>query len=313
MNVTIQTRGLAKHFGRITALNGVDLDVEEGSIYALVGANGAGKTTFIKLLMSILRPTAGEATVLGIPAMRLAGKQFNRIAYVSENQEMPGWMTVATWMAYWRPFYPQWNRALEQQLVSQFELPLNRKLKDLSRGMRMKAAFASSLAYRPALIVLDEPFSGLDPLVRDELIEGLLDRASEATIFLSSHDLAEIESFASHVGYLADGQMLFSEEMTALSNRFRDVTVTLDDPATVPANAPPEWLQLQVNGAVVHFVHSAYAGETSEHAIHAAFPTTRSLSVDPMPLRSIFLAIAKKERHHSPAAAAKAQQGRSVA
>jgi ABC-2 type transport system ATP-binding protein len=313
MSVTIQTRGLTRHFGRIAALNDVSLDVEEGSIYALVGANGAGKTTFIKLLMNILRPTAGEATVLGIPAARLGGKQFNRIAYVSENQEMPSWMTVESWMEYWRPFYPQWDLELERQLITQFDLPMNRKLKDLSRGMRMKAAFASSLAYRPALIMLDEPFSGLDPLVRDELIEGLLDRASESTIFLSSHDLAEIESFASHVGYLADGQMLFSEEMTALSNRFRDVTVTLDGPATLPANTPPDWLQLQVNGAVVHFVHSGYAGEPSEEAIRKAFPTVRSLSFDPMALRSIFLAIAKKERHHPPAAATGAQQGRSVA
>jgi ABC-2 type transport system ATP-binding protein len=313
MNATIHTRELTKHFGRIAALDGVNLDVEEGSIYALVGANGAGKTTFIKLLMNILRPTAGEATVLGISARHLAGKHFNRIGYVSENQEMPGWMTVAAWMEYWRPFYPQWDRELEQQLINQFELPLKRRLKDLSRGMRMKAAFASSLAYRPALIVLDEPFSGLDPLVRDELIEGLLDRAPESTIFLSSHDLAEIESFASHVGYLAEGKMLFSEEMASLSNRFRDVTVTLDGPATLPAVAPPDWLQLQANGALVHFVHSGYAGEPSEHAIQAAFPTARSFSFDPMPLRSIFLAIAKSERNHLPTAASDEQQRRSVA
>ena len=177
----------------------------------------------------------------------------------------------------------------------------------------MKAAFASSLAYRPALIVLDEPFSGLDPLVRDELIEGLLDRAPEATIFLSSHDLAEIESFASHVGYLAEGQMIFSEEMTSLSNRFRDVTVTLDGPASIPAVPPPDWLQLQVNGAVVRFVHSSYAGEPTEHSIRAAFPAARSLSFDPIPLRSIFLAIAKKERHYPAIAVTEAQQGRSVA
>jgi ABC-2 type transport system ATP-binding protein len=114
-------------------------------------------------------------------------------------------MTVGGLLDYMRPFYPTWDRALEQQLVRQFDLPLGRKLKHLSRGMRMKAAFASSLAYRPPLIVLDEPFTGLDPLVRDELIEGLLERAPETTIFLSSHDLAEIESFASHVGYLEAG------------------------------------------------------------------------------------------------------------
>src|SRR5277367_6585192 len=117
------------------------------------------------------------------------------------------------------PFYNNWDRELEAQLVRQFNLPLERKLKQLSRGMRMKAALASSLAYRPALIVLDEPFTGLDPLVRDELIQGLLDSADGATILISSHDLAEIETFASHIGYLDRGRMQFSEEITALTQR----------------------------------------------------------------------------------------------
>ncbi len=94
---------------------------------------------------------------------------------------------------------------MENALVRQFQLPLDRELGELSRGMRMKAALASSLAYRPKLIVLDEPFGGLDPLVRDEVVEGLLERAPESTIFVSSHDLAEIENLASHVGYLQDG------------------------------------------------------------------------------------------------------------
>src|ERR1700688_1514221 len=172
----------------------------------------------------------------------MAGKSFTRIGYVSENQEMPEWMTTGAMLAYYRPFYPEWDSSLEKQLVRQFDLPLKRKLKHLSRGMRMKAAFASSLAYRPSLIVLDEPFSGLDPLVRDELIEGLLDRAPETTVFISSHDLAEIESFSSHIGFLEQGRLLFSEEMPVLSERFREVTVTLDSPSTLPGNCPPWWL-----------------------------------------------------------------------
>jgi len=202
MNPTIRTENLSKRFGRTVAVDSISLAVPEGSIYALVGANGAGKTTLIKLLMNILRPNAGSAQVPGIDSAKLAGSNFNRIGYVSENQELPEGMTVGGMLDYFRPFYPNWDRKLEQQLVRQFDLPLNRKLKHLSRGMKMKASFASSLAYRPSLIILDEPFSGLDPLVRNELIEGLIERASETTIFLSSHDLAEIESFSSHVGYL---------------------------------------------------------------------------------------------------------------
>jgi ABC-2 type transport system ATP-binding protein len=216
-DLAINIDGLVKQFGRTEVLRGIELAVPQGAIYALVGANGAGKTTIIKLLMNILRPTAGSAEVLGLSSRDIAGKAFARIGYVSENQDLPDGMRVGEMLDFLRPFYPSWDRELERQLVRQFDLPLDRKLKHLSRGMRMKAAFAGSLAYRPRLIVLDEPFTGLDPLVRDELIEGLLERAPETTIFLSSHDLAEIESFASHVGYLEGGRMLFSEEMAVLS------------------------------------------------------------------------------------------------
>lgn len=295
MNTAIQTQSLSKSFGKTIAVDRLDLVVPEGAIYALVGANGAGKTTLIKLLMNIIRPTAGSAQVLGIDSHAISGKAFNRIGYVSENQEMPEWMTVAGLLDYYRAFYPTWDRALEQQLIRQFDLPLTRKLKNLSRGMKMKAAFASSLAYRPPLIVLDEPFSGLDPLVRDELIEGLIERAPETTIFLSSHDLAEIESFASHVGYLEQGRLLFSEEMSVLSDRFREVTVTLESPAPLPSNLPPTWLQPQTADSVVRFIHS-HVNDRSAVEIAQVFPTARDISLDPMPLRSIFLAVAKTGR-----------------
>ena len=148
MNDVIRTHALVRNFGRTTALAGVDLEVPEGAIYALVGANGAGKTTLIKVLMNIFQPTSGSATVLGIDSRHIAGKHFARIGYVSENQEMPEWMTVRYLLDYYRSFYPSWDTALEQQLIRQFDLPLNRKLKHMSRGQRMKAAFASSL--RPA-------------------------------------------------------------------------------------------------------------------------------------------------------------------
>ena len=140
-------------------------------------------------------------------------------------------MTVEYFMNYLRPFYPTWDEQAAAELIRQFELPRGRKLRHLSHGMRMKAAMASALAFRPELIVLDEPFTGLDPLVRDELIEGLLPRAENTTVFISSHDLSEIESFASHIGFLDHGRLRFSEEMTSLSARFREIEVTLELPA----------------------------------------------------------------------------------
>jgi ABC-2 type transport system ATP-binding protein len=296
MNPAISTQSLSKRFGRTVAVDGLNLTVPEGAIYALVGANGAGKTTIIKVLMNIFPPTAGRADVLGINSRKLAGKAFTRIGYVSENQEMPDWMTVGAMLDYFRAFYPQWDRTLEQQLIRQFDLPLKRKLKHLSRGMKMKAAFASSLSYRPALIVLDEPFSGLDPLVRDELIEGLIERAPETTIFLSSHDLAEIETFSSHVGYLERGRLLFSEEMSVLANRFREVTVTLESPSPLPGNLPDSWLQPQTADCVLRFVHSDFNEESSPRELAERFPSARDVSFDPMSLRAIFLAVAKSAR-----------------
>ena len=300
-NAVIRTEGLRKSFGRAgfgetEVLRGIDVAVPRGAIYALVGANGAGKTTTIKVMMNILRPSSGRSEVLGWDSRTLTGERFCEIGYVSENQELPDAMKVGQMLDYARGFYPRWDRALERDLVRQFDLPLDRRLKHLSRGMRMKAAFASSMAYRPKLLVMDEPLAGLDPLVRDELIEGILDRVPETTIFLSSHDLAEIESFASHVGYMEDGRLLFSDEMSALAERFREVTITMAGAARLPDAMPREWLLPEAGDAVLRFVHIAYRGDASERELRERFPTARSMEAVPMPLRAIFLAMAKSGR-----------------
>jgi ABC-2 type transport system ATP-binding protein len=292
----IRTENLSKKFFSVRAVRQLNLNVPEGAIYALVGPNGAGKTTAIKVLMNILHPTRGTAEVLGTDSMRLKGDSFTQIGYVSENQQQPEWMRVDQFFDYLRPFYPNWDRQLEGSLIRQMQLPLDRKLRHLSRGMKMKAALASSLAYRPKLIVLDEPFSGLDPLVRDELVESLLERASEATILISSHDLAEIESFSSHVGYMEEGQLKLSEEMSSLTNRFCDVQVTLNAPAAVPTPLPPTWLQPATFGTTFQFTDSQFDQERTRAAIHSAFGDVRDVTFTPMTLRAIFLAIAKSGR-----------------
>ncbi len=297
MSSAIRTESLTKKFRNVEALRGLDLNVPEGAIYALVGPNGAGKTTAIKVLMNIFEPTSGRAEVLGVESTRVAGRVFASIGYVSENQELPGWMRVDALFAYLRPFYPTWDRDLEAEIVRQLGLPLDRKLRDLSRGMRMKVALASALAYHPKLIVLDEPFSGLDPLVRDELIEGLLERAAEATILLSSHDLAEIESFASHVGYMEQGRLLFADEITSLAERFREVELTLAVPSALPRKLPDTWMQLSASAAAVRFIESGFDCERTSAAIRNVFGEPRNVTFTPMSLRSIFLAMAKNGRN----------------
>jgi ABC-2 type transport system ATP-binding protein len=144
--------------------------------------------------------------------------------------------------------------------------------------------------------VLDEPFSGLDPLVRDELIQGLLDRIGETTIFLSSHDLAEIESFASHVGYLEQGSLLFSEEMTTLSNRFRQVEFQVEPATTIPSKLPAAWLGVEQSGSLVRFTHSSFRSDSEAVAqVEALFPTACKVEFVPLSLRSIFLANARSQ------------------
>ncbi len=296
MSSPIHTRSLSKAFRSKDAVRSLDFEVPAGSIYALIGPNGAGKTTTIKLLMNLLRPSAGSAEVLGVDSRRLSPRELRRIGYVSENQEMPDEMTLEYFLAYLKPFYPAWDDALALDMVRQFDLPLDRRLRHLSRGMRMKAALASSLAYRPELIVLDEPFTGLDPLVRQELIAGLLGQAEGTTILISSHDLAEIESFASHIGYLEDGALRFAEEASALAARFRQVEITFDAPPALPREWPGAWIEPQSAAAVLRFVDSRFDAGRTPAEVRRLFPGARSVEFLPMPLRDIFVALAKAGR-----------------
>jgi ABC-2 type transport system ATP-binding protein len=296
MNSAVRTFDLSKRFPGAVTPDDLNLEVPEGSVFGLVGPNGAGKTTTVKILMNILRPTTGRAEVLGVDSRRLGPAEFARIGYVSENQEMPDWMTVDYLLGYLRPFYPTWDDSLAKDLVRQFDLPADRKLRHLSRGMWMKAALASSLAYRPELLVLDEPFSGLDPLVREELIQGILDRAGETTILVSSHDLAEIETFATHIGFLDSGRLRFSEEMDSLTARFREVEVALEAPLQIPNHPdwPEQWLPPETSQTLVRFVDTHFESERTTSEIQRLFSGVRHISVRPMPLRAIFVTLARR-------------------
>jgi ABC-2 type transport system ATP-binding protein len=289
----VRTCELSKSFRHTHALEKLNLEIPEGSIFALVGPNGAGKTTAIKTLMNILRPSAGTAEVLGTDSRRLGPAEFTQIGYVSENQELPLWMTVDYFMSFLKPFYPDWDDAWAEELLRQLDLPRRSRLRDVSRGMRIKAALASSLAYHPKLIVLDESFSGLDSLVRDELIEALLDRCAGATALISSHDLAEIETFASHIGYLDGGRLRFCEEISSLASRFREIEITFDEPPPLPAPWPQRWLAPTTSAAVLRFVDSQFNADSTPAEIRRAFPSGRAVSINPMPLRAIFVSLAK--------------------
>ena len=297
MNVVLETENLTRRFGKTEAVNGLTLSVPEGSIFAFLGPNGAGKTTTIKTVMNIIEPSGGRARVLGIDSRRLGPSEFRQIGYVSENQEIPDWMTVDGLVAYCRPLYPTWDAGFEKHLLRLFDLPRDRPLRTLSRGMRVKAALLSSLAYRPRLLVLDEPFAGLDPLVRDEFVSGVLElTASERwTIFIASHDVDEVERLADWVGIINAGRLQLAEPVTSLLARFRQVEVTMEGEARLPQPLPPGWLHPEQAGHVVRFVDSAYReGDTQPWETHV--PQAHSVSATPMSLRSIFVALARTYR-----------------
>jgi len=299
MEAVIETKHLARRFGKAEAVRDLTFRVEEGSIYALLGPNGAGKTTTIKMLLNLLTPTTGEALILGTASTRLGPAELSRIGYVSENQSLPEDFTIAELLAYCRPFYPTWDDAFAMRLLAQFGLPLDRKLKHLSRGMKMKAALLSSLAYRPRLLVLDEPFSGLDPLVRDEFIRGVLELSEQEkwTVLLSSHDIDEVERLADQVGILNGGELYLSESTESLQARFRAVEFSGAPGEGLPPGLPGSWLNPERAGNTVRFVESRFEGEAQTASqIHACFPGASAPTVAPLPLREIFLSLARTFR-----------------
>ncbi|HVW07344.1 MAG TPA: ABC transporter ATP-binding protein [Bryobacteraceae bacterium] len=255
----LRTDRLAKNFGRVEALESLTVEVPEGSVFALVGPNGAGKSTAMKICLNMLR-------------------------------------AVARFLEYCKAFYPAWNDADVTGFVRAYELPLDRSLKSLSRGQRVKAAIAATLAYHPSLLFLDEPFSNLDVLVRDQVIETILAAGTETTVFLASHDLAEIESFATHVAYIDQGVVRFTEEMGTLATRFRSVEVVMSDAGMLPGGLPAGWLNVEQFGPVARFTDSRFSAAEHQAQMRRVFPDAREVNVSAMPLRSIFVALAKSAK-----------------
>jgi ABC-2 type transport system ATP-binding protein len=301
MNV-IETHNLSRSFLGTEALIGLDLSLPAGKVAALLGPNGAGKTTTIKLLMNLLTPTAGVSRVLGVDSHRLGPAQFAQIGYVSENQQLPLWMSVRELLDYCRPFYPSWDRKLEQVLIERFDLPLDRKLRQLSRGMLMKAALLSSMAYRPKLLVLDEPFSGLDPLVRDEFVRGVLEvsLAGDWTVLVSSHDIEEVERLADHIILLDRGRLSFSEPAESLQSRFRRVEAQVTGTSPAAHEGALEW---ERSGGLIKFIESGYSGDETERQWREWYPGA-TVTAQPMTLREIFLTFARTSRSKSKGVAA---------
>jgi ABC-2 type transport system ATP-binding protein len=297
----IETEGLSKTFRRHDAVQHVSLSVPTGAVYALVGENGAGKTTTLRMLVNILTPDDGTARVLGVDSRRLARREFLRLGYVSENQTLPDRLTVAQYFQYLRTLYPNWDRHLEADLLARFALPHERPLGKLSHGMRMKAMLAGALSFRPELLILDEPLSGLDPLVRDEVLEGLLHQAEDTTVLISSHELSEIEGAATHMAFMDRGRVLFQEPVDVVRSRFREITATVGDERDLAGDLPASWLAAERSRNTFRCVETAFVSDAEvlqKLILHVG--AIGNVDVRPMSLREIAKSLMRAMRTERP-------------
>lgn len=235
MKHAIQLTNVVKRFGSNTALNNVSIDVPTGTVFALLGENGAGKTTAIRTMLGLVRPDSGDATVLGMSSATQGLEIRRRIGYVPEQPVLYDWMTVDEIGWFTAGFYGDDFLPRYRSLANEFNLPSSEKLKSLSKGMRAKVGLSLSLAHEPDLLILDEPTSGLDTLVRREFLNSMVDIAAAGrTVFLSSHQIPEVERVADIVAIINQGTLLVCEPLDELKQRLEQWTVTMEDAASPP-------------------------------------------------------------------------------
>lgn len=219
----IELKNLSKDYGKVRALDGLDLTVKEGDVYGFLGRNGAGKSTAIRILMGITKPTKGIVNLFGKPLGKNHIELRQRVGYVAQEQNFYGWMTPVTIGNFVSGFYPTWDDTEYVRLLKGLDLPKDRKIRTFSGGMRAKLALCLALAHRPSLLLLDEPTAGLDPIARREFIEMVRDQAENKTdtIFFSSHLIDEVEAAANCIGIIEKGKMYYQGALSELSNSVR--------------------------------------------------------------------------------------------
>jgi ABC-2 type transport system ATP-binding protein len=286
----IETVDLRKQYGEVEALRGMTLAVPPGSIFGFLGRNGAGKTTAIKVLLGMTRPTAGAARVFGLDAAdhRSSVAIRARSGFVSEEKDLYGHLTVDQTVRFTAAFYPRWRRDLQERYLRRFDLPASRRVRDLSRGMRTKLALALALCRGAELLILDEPTTGLDPAMAEEVLQALVTHVAEgdATVFFSSHQIAEVEQIADRVAIVDRGRIALSSGLDDVRASFRRVQLVFDGEAPQPAFRTPGVVRVFRNHRVVSVVVSGGADRLIDEARGLG-----AVSIDstPMTLKEVFL------------------------
>lgn len=294
--MVIETHGLTKDYRRTLAVRGLDLAVPEGSISAFLGPNGSGKTTTIKMLLGLARPTAGNGFVFGQPISDDAAsvRIRSRTGYVGEDKRLYGYMTVQQILSFVRSVYPTWNPDREQTLRQTFDLPLDRKCKKLSKGMRTKLALVLALSRETELLILDEPSEGLDPVAGEHLLEAVVQAAADgATVFFSTHQISEVERVADHVFIINRGRLVFQSPIEEIRENFRRVHFAF------PGRPPVEEMSLagvQRVRAEGHVLSVVATGNIEGITQRAQGLGAISVNVQPISLREVFLESVEEDR-----------------
>jgi len=287
--LAIQTERLAKSYGTVEAVKEINLSVRPHSITAFLGLNGAGKSTTIKMLLGMIRPSSGDGTILGqrisdpMESIRIR----SQIAYVSENKQLYNFMTVEQMIRFTSGFYPDWRQDEEQKLLRQYKLPLDRKVKSLSKGMRTKLGLLLAFARRPELLILDEPSEGLDPVGIEELLEILVTRCSEGTtVFFSSHQIAEVERVADQVCVLHGGRLVLDSSLDDLRQSYRRIDLVFP---SIPAERDFRITGVEDVRTRGHQMRVLASRNTEGVVARAHDFQATSIDVTPVGLREIFL------------------------
>ena len=289
MDYVIETHGLSKQFGTVHAVSGLNLRVPRNQVTGFLGRNGAGKSTTIKMLLGITHPTSGSGLLLGHsitdPKQDLEARR--QVAYCGEDKQLYAYMTVKQLIHFTASFYPDWRNEVAASLIDQFQLPPGRKVKALSKGMRTKLALLLALARRPALLILDEPTEGLDPVAIEELLQTLAGLPADGTtVFFSSHQISEVERIADRVCIIDRGKLAVDLSLDEIRQDHRRITLSFSCQPPEHLFDLPEVRSIETNGRQMIVVSSHGADAVVERA-----KTADGVVVDVVPinLRELFL------------------------
>jgi ABC-2 type transport system ATP-binding protein len=284
----VEIDNVSRRFGSKLALDDVSFRVPSGTVVGLVGENGAGKTTLIKHILGLLKAQTGTVRVFGRDPVVDPVGVLSRIGYLSEEPDMPGWMRVHELIRYVAAFYPTWDHAYAEQLRREFDLDPKQKIKQLSKGQRARAGLLTALAYRPELLVLDEPSSGLDPIVRRDILGAIIRTIADEgrTVLFSSHLLTEVERVSDQVAMIKSGRILFCDSMDRIKESHARLTLHFDSPRT---NPPPLAGALSWDGGGCEWTTVCTGG--AKH-LHTAVQElgARIINQTPVSLDEIFIA-----------------------